>query len=228
MAEATAIREKEASTFAAYKAESEANIAAANAAAASVEKGMAGAFLQTSAAVTLKKLANENQDLSEDSREAILAFLQGNPFSQGYAPQSGQIVGILKELSDDMGRDLAAATDVETAAIKTYDELMAAKTKEVNACTASIEAKTKQIGELGIEIVELKEDLSDTEAAYMEDKKFLADLEKNCATRTAEWEVVVATRTQELAALADTIKILNDDDALELFKKFLADLEKNC
>merc|ERR1712224_252954 len=28
-------------------------------------------------------------------------------------------------------------------------------------------------------------------------------------------------RTQELAALADTIKILNDDDALELFKKTL-------
>merc|ERR1719482_2404413 len=31
----------------------------------------------------------------------------------------------------------------------------------------------------------------------------------------------VKYRTQELAALADTIKILNDDDALELFKKTL-------
>merc|ERR1719487_1687512 len=123
---------------------------------------MAGAFLQTSAASTLKKVAEENQQLSEDSREAILAFLQGNPFSQGYSPQSGEIVGILKELSDDMGRDLAAATDVENAALATYNELMAAKTKEVNACTAAIEAKTKQIGELGIQIVELKEDLSYT------------------------------------------------------------------
>merc|ERR1719392_37037 len=120
-----------------------------------------------------------------------------------------------------MDRDLADATATEDVAIKTYNELMAAKTKEVAACTATIEAKTKQIGELGIQIVELKEDLSDTEAAYMEDKQFLADLEKNCATKTAEWEVVVTTRTQELAALADTIKILNDDDALELFKKTL-------
>jgi len=32
---------------------------------------------------------------------------------------------------------------------------------------------------------------------------------------------VVKTRAQELAALADTIKVLNDDDALELFKKTL-------
>merc|ERR1712079_855748 len=35
------------------------------------------------------------------------------------------------------------------------------------------------------------------------------------------WEVIVKTRAEELAALADTIKILNDDDALELFKKTL-------
>merc|ERR1719487_613733 len=120
-----------------------------------------------------------------------------------------------------MGRSLSEATATETEAIKVYGELMAAKTKEVEACTESIEAKTKKIGELGIEIVEMKEDLSDTEKAFEEDKKFLADLEKNCATKTAEWEVVVKTRSDELAALADTIKLLNDDDALELFKKAL-------
>jgi phage shock protein A len=226
MAAATSIREKEAATYAAFKADKDANMDAIAAAVAALEKGMAGAFLQTDAAQVLKRLTN-NGDMPEDSRQAVLAFLeggsssQGNPFSQGYAPSSGQITGLLKELSDDMDRDLAATTKEEEAAIATYEQLMAAKTKEVNACTAQIEAKTNQIGELGIEIVELKEDLSDTEAAYMEDKQFLADLEKNCATKTAEWEVVVKTRADELAALADTIKILNDDDALELFKKTL-------
>merc|ERR1719161_3095520 len=207
--------------FAAFKADKDANMAAIAAAVAALEKGMAGAFLQTDAASVLKKFADGNQDMAEDSREAILAFLQGNPFSQGYAPSSGQITGLLKELSDDMDRDLAAATKVEEEAIATYNTLMAAKTKEVNACTATIEAKTKEIGDLGIQIVEMKEDLSDTEIAYGEDKQFLADLEKNCATKTAEYEVVVKTRSDELAALADTIKILNDDDALELFKKTL-------
>merc|ERR1719382_1676032 len=221
MAEATAQREKEASTYAAYKADKDANMLAIAGAVAALEKGMAGSFLQTSAAQVLKKFADGSSDIPEDSRQVILAFLEGNPFSQGYAPQSGQITGILKELSDDMGRDLDAATKVEEEALAVYNELMAAKTKEVAACTAAIEAKTKQIGELGIEIVELKEDLSDTEAAFMEDKKFLADLEKNCAAKTAEWDVVVKTRADELAALADTIKVLNDDDALELFKKTL-------
>merc|ERR1719171_2972970 len=65
MAEATSIREKEASTFAAYKAETQANTAAISAAVAALEKGMAGAFLQTDAAQLLKKVATQNQEMAE-------------------------------------------------------------------------------------------------------------------------------------------------------------------
>ena len=53
----------------------------------------------------------------------------------------------------------------------------------------------------------------------IEDQKFLADLDKNCAQKKEEYAARVATRNEELLALADTIKILNDDDALEIFKK---------
>merc|ERR1719336_2852382 len=67
----------------------------------------------------------------------------------------------------------------------------------------------------------MKEDLSDTQAALLQDKKFLAELEKGCSTKAAEWEERSKTRAAELLALADTIKVLNDDDALELFKKTL-------
>merc|ERR1712187_728019 len=54
-----------------------------------------------------------------------------------------------------------------------------------------------------------------------EDKKFLADLDKNCESKKKQFQENVKYRTEELAALADTIKVLNDDDALELFKKTL-------
>ena len=53
--------------------------------------------------------------------------------------------------------------------------------------------------------------------------KFLADLDKNCAGKQKLYDENVKMRGQELAALADTIKILNDYDALELFKKTHAD-----
>jgi len=50
----------------------------------------------------------------------------------------------------------------------------------------------------------------------------LKDLEKNCKTKEAEWATRCKIRAEEILALADTIKILNDDDALDLFKNTLS------
>merc|ERR1719393_182424 len=120
-----------------------------------------------------------------------------------------------------MSKSLADATSAEESAIKTFDELVAAKKKEEASLTASIETKTQRVGELAVSIVQMKNDLSDTQAALLEDQKFLADLDKNCAGKQAEYDERVKTRSEELLALAETIKILNDDDALELFKQTL-------
>jgi len=244
MKEATAMREKEAAAFGAEKADADSNLFAILGrctvqkpggeytvgecskvggqfvgAIPALEKGMAGAFLQTSAADVLKRLVLGKQDMfEEDDKKNILAFLSG---SSSYAPQSGQILGILKQMADTMNANLAAATSEEEAAIKVYQELMDAKTKEANALQASIESKIKKIGDLAVSIVQMKNDLSETEAALLEDKQFLADLDKSCATKTSEWDERSKTRSEELLALADTIKLLNDDDALELFKKTL-------
>merc|ERR1719269_83884 len=218
MADATKIREKEAASFASLKAEADANIAAATKATAAVEKGMSGSFLQTQAAQVLRNLVMGSNSIEDYAREELTAFLSEG---QNYAPASGQIVGILKQMTDTMNKDLAEATATEEAAIKAYDELMAAKEKEVNALTAAIEEKMVRLGKLQVEIVEMKEDLDDVSKSLMEDKKFLADLKKSCATKADEHAANMKLRSEELLALADTIKILNDDDALELFKKTL-------
>merc|ERR1719486_1683069 len=120
-----------------------------------------------------------------------------------------------------MQATLDTATSDEQASIKDYDELVAAKTKQINALTKEVESKTSRIGELGVELVTLKEDLDDTTKSLAEDQAFLKDLDKNCKTKADEWAVRQKIRAEELLALADTIKILNDDDALELFKKTL-------
>merc|ERR1740139_445084 len=98
---------------------------------------------------------------------------------------------------------------------------MSSRLKEKAALTAAIQTKLTKIGELGVSIAEMKNDAGDTAAGLSADNKFLAALKTGCATKTAEWEARSKTRADELVALADTIKILNDDDALELFKKTL-------
>jgi len=218
VAAATALREKEAAAYAAESSEVSADLAALNKAVAALEKGMGGAFLQTGAASVLKRLVEQNKDMGDTDRQTLSAFLQG---TEEYAPSSGEITGLLKELGDEFTRTLADAKKAEDAAIAAFEELSASKTKEINALQAAIESKMTRSGSLSVEIVQMKNDLGDTEEALVEDKAFLKDLEKNCATKTAEWEEIQKTRSEELLALADTIKMLNDDDALELFKKTL-------
>lgn len=221
MAEASSLREKEASEFAKTKAEYTANIDAMASAISAVEKGMSGTFLQTDTARQLRKLLETKTDLLTDfDRETVASFLSGAQGAE-YVPASGEITGILKEMKETMSKNLAEAEEQEAGSVKNYEELMAAKTKEVGALTKSIEAKTSRTGELAVEIVQMKADLSDTQAALEEDKQFLAGMDESCATKTSEFEENMKLRGQELVALAETIKVLNDDDALEMFKKTL-------
>merc|ERR1712079_790848 len=218
-ADATAVREKEAAAYAAEKADDDKDIAAVGKAITAISTGMAGSFLQTSGAQMLKQILMSKHDfLMDDERQDVIAFLSG---SQEYAPQSGQILGILKQMGDEMKKGAAEAAAAEADAIKGYDALMAAKKKEVLVLTKEIETKLERVGNLGVEIAQMKNDLGDTEEALIADKEFLANMDQTCETKKKEWEVIVKTRAEELAALADTIKVLNDDDALELFKKTL-------
>merc|ERR1740133_271117 len=100
--------------------------------------------------------------------------------------------------------------------------MKAAKEKEIGSLTQAIEEKTKRTGEVAVEIVNLKEDLEDTQDDLAKDTKFLADLEKSCVIKAKEHEEIKKMRQEELIAISETIKILNDDDAMELFKKTAA------
>jgi len=218
IAAATALREKEASIFAKDSSDMKTNLAAMGKAISAIGGGMSGsAFLQTTAASAIRKLAVD-MDISVADRDQVMSFLSQN---SDYAPQSGSIVGILKQMKDTMAADLARITEEEEKAVVDFDGLVAAKEKEIAACQKAIEKKIERIGNLGVDIETMKGDLSDTAQDMLEDKKFLEDMDEQCASKKKEWDIRCKTRTEELLALADTVKILNDDDALELFKKTL-------
>merc|ERR1719265_2478444 len=99
---------------------------------------MGSAFLQTSAANVLRRVAEKKQE------QELVSFLSA---SDSYAPASGEITGILKTMHDEMAKDIAEQDAAEKAAIAAFDELVAAKTKEVNALTKALEAKMTRVGE---------------------------------------------------------------------------------
>merc|ERR1719460_1437259 len=215
---ATKQREKEAAAFADEEAELSSNIAACKKAIDAISKGMAGGFLQTGAANVLRAIAVGREPMSEYQRDTLTAFLST---SAGYAPASGEILGILKQLQENMEKELSEATKAENEAIAEFEALVAAKEKEIAAATAAIESKTERAGEVAVEIVSLKNDLEDTKDELGADELFLMELKKNCGTKTKEYDERKKLRAEELVAISETIKILNDDDSLDLFKKTL-------
>ena len=113
----------------------------------------------------------------------------------------------------DMEKELADITKTEDGAIADFESLVAAKEKEIAAATEAIEMKLEKNGEMAVKIVNLKNDLEDAQESLGEDQKFLAELKKGCATAGADYDSRVKARAEELVAVQETIKILNDDDA---------------
>merc|ERR1719335_520716 len=104
---------------------------------------MAGGFLQTGAAGVLRRFVAQKSDMQDADRQTLTAFLEGSQNGQ-YAPSSGEITGILKEMGDEMSAHLSEAKTAEDAAIAAFESLVAAKTKEINALQVAIESKMKR------------------------------------------------------------------------------------
>lgn len=225
IAEANAVRKKEAAAFASESADLKTNLASMGKAIKAIEGGMKNSFVQTKACSAVRKFAMEKAEIDDATRERFLSFFSDEQEEEGSdssnAPGSGEIVGIMKQMNDEMTKNLAAITSDEEAGIKDFESMMSAKNKEKNALSVHIEEEEVRVGGIKVELASMTSDLEDTQEALSADEKFQAELASTCKTKTKEWEDIKKTRSQELAAIADTIKILNDDDALALFKKSL-------
>merc|ERR1719185_28593 len=174
-------------------------------------------FLQMGASqkATVQRMVASTSTLDEFQRESVMDLLQGKESTQS----SGEITGMLKAMLEEMEGDLATAKKDEAAAIAGFEELSAAKAAEIASATSAIESKTKRSGEVAVEVVQTKDDLEDTLAEVKETQAFLGDLGKQCAEKKTDWSERQKMRAEEVSAISEAIKVLNDDDALDLFKK---------
>jgi len=216
----SAIRLGEANTFAKDSAYMKTNIDALAKAIPAIEKGTGGSFMQTRAGSVLRQLSM-TMDLSSIDRDVLSSFLSQSQGDGAFSPGSGEIIGILKQMKSDMEKDLADLITQEEGAASDFESLKAAKQKEIAADTAAIESKTARVGDLEVAITTMNHDLEDTQESEAEDGKVLAALKSECEDKLKVHEASAKMTAQELVALADTIKMLNDDDALDLFKKTL-------
>jgi len=161
-------------------------------------------------AVVLKSFLSGTQGAS-----SFLAI----PGFRSYAPQSGQIFGILKQMKADFEDDLSAAQKAEAKSVEEYEALKAAKEDEISTAEKEIVQIDSDIADLGEKTVQESKELEKTEAQLAMDKEFLAKLKEKCKMTDEEFEKRTKSRLEEIAAVEDTIKILDKDESFELFGK---------
>merc|ERR1719326_1970033 len=114
-----------------------------------------------------RRFAEVTKYLSSDARSGVLAFLdQGSEFSNAQAvqaPQSGEILGILKSMKDEMEKDLKDLQAQEQLDFNGFQDLKSAKLTEIDLNEKAVISKDKRIGELALQISESKHALEDAE-----------------------------------------------------------------
>merc|ERR1719157_452926 len=114
---------------------------------------------------------------------------------------TGEILGMLKAMEEEMSGDLKAANEAEATSAAGFEELSAAKAAEIAAATSAIESKTKRAGEVAVEVVQTKNDVEDTEEEVADTQAFIADLANQCAAKKGQWSERQTMRAQEVAAI---------------------------
>jgi len=220
--EATGIREKELAEYMASEKDMISNIASLKSAVGVMQDVAGGASLSQQSLALVQGVLDKNSHLHGKSmsflQTPVAAMLQQNSKGKNRAPSS-QIFGILKGMKESFEQNLASAKSEEEIAVAQFADLKKAKTSEIAASKDMIEvnkvelAKAKEINAHG------KEDLADTRAQLSADNEFLSNLNLKCDNAEKEYNDRTKVRNEELVAVADTIAILNDDDAKDQFNK---------
>merc|ERR1719359_1984499 len=122
-------------------------------------------------------------------------------------------------MEDDMKKNLADTNADEEKAKAGFAELKASKEQEIELATEAIEVKTARAGELAVSVVQTADGLEDTQKELAATEKFIVTLKEQCASKEKEWAARQQMRAEEVSAISEAIGILNDDDALDVFKK---------
>lgn len=174
--------------------------------------------------------ASRLNGLSHSQRQAVALFIQSPEdyfnakptFKQAYAPQSGEIYGILKQMKETFEKDLADTRQQESTSQESYAGLKAAKAAEIAAGKEQLESRQQQLADTDEEVSQAKQDVEDTKSSLSTDEQFLMNLKEKCSLTDHEWEQRQKDRQTELQAVSKAIATLHSDEARDAFSRTLS------
>merc|ERR1719327_858158 len=169
----------------------------------------------------LRRYVEVTKYIDNDARSEVLAFMEaGEGDAQTEKTQgAGEILGILKNMKDEMEKDLKEMQEQDASAHNSFNDLKAAKTKEISINEKSVIEKEKRIGAVALELSEGNHALEDAKEELANAQKFKATMKEQCASMAEQKAAREKARAEEIKAISEAVGILNDDDALEVFSK---------
>jgi len=207
---AAEIRKKEADTFLKDSQSQQEAVNSLTSAIGALEQNRAASFLQTTGASVLQRLSL-SADMTSRNRDLLASFL-----SSGSVP-SGQVLGMLKQMKEDMGSDLKDMQTAEKKRLAEHLSLMEAKQKQQEVAMKAMEEKMLRLGELKVEMQVMKDDMKDQTEAQKENLEFATALNKTEEKQQA-WNEYQAAQAEELQALTETVQFLSQDQVSDTLK----------
>jgi len=176
-------------------------------------------------------MVDKSQSVSKANVAVLQSFLRNAesatsflsiPGMQSYAPQSGQIFGILGQMKEDFQVNLAEAQKSEAKSKAEFEMLKEAKEDELATGRKLIVSIDGSIADAQEKFAQASKQLEDTQDQLGMDTEFLHNLKEKCANVDADFDKRVKDRLTEIDAVGDTIKILNSDESFEAFDKQVA------
>merc|ERR1719181_1044974 len=236
MAQATKIREKENSDYQQEKAYMETTLTSLHQAievlSGAGTKGGVG-FLKVVSRVRSALLDSPRLDMLSDDKARLLKTFFEDPLSllqdpvdyyeqkaqakASYSPQSATIMGILKDMYDTFSADLEKSNAEESAAQKSFEDLIAEKQKQIADWTAQVTDKEGQKAEKATMLSENEELLAATKGQLKIDEDFFETARDSCKAKSDEWDERSRLRTEQLDGIEKALKILTPDEARKTF-----------
>lgn len=143
-------------------------------------------------------------------------FLQA-PFTGDYRAQSGEIIGILKNMRDTFKANLASSRSSENVAAEAYTKISKVQADAYSNMKELEEMKQKKLAVNDEAMGAKKATKDEAESSKADDEEFLAKLVGMCKEKTKAFEDRKMVRANEEAAISQAMATLNSDEAFETF-----------
>jgi len=157
------------------------------------------------------------------------SFLQAGaaPSAGSYAPQSGQIFGILTTMKEEFEANLSQEEKDELKAQADFEAMSKAKTEQIATGKEKLDALEEGSADNQKALSDAKENFELTKEQRSKDVEFLQNLKTTCMDLDQQWAQRSKTRAMETQAVSEALKIITADDNMDLLRGTVKFLQVN-